>query len=1121
MRYFRVGNGSEAQRKSGTFRLPIAVRRSLLSVAVFLVVSPPLARPLDSSPDVSQYAHKAWKVSEGFLSGSTHTIGQTPDGYLWIGTDFGLYRFDGVRSVPWQPGRNASLPSNAIRKLFVSGDGTLWIGTERGLARWKDGKLTLYPELPAVRVDAFAEDGEGTVWVGLEDIPVWLLCAIHKGSVQCFGDNGSLGLGMGALLSVREGGLWAGTGTGLWQWRPGSPKSISLSGANSEIHGMVEDGHGAVLVSTRGGLVRVVDGSAAPYPLPGYGQPSNPFSLLEDRDGSLWIGTADRGLLHVHHGRTDHFDKSNGLSSNLVNALFQDREGNVWVGTSGGFDRFREVAVSTIPESQGFSVSSVESVLPAADGSVWLGTRSGLDRWRDGHLTLYRKRRADLPATVLEVVDPDLPDDYQSSLFEDHRGRIWTFSRMGASYLDEHGRFRRVPDAPGGFTHSIAEDSYGDLWISQDRGLFHLQSGGKVQQIPWAELGGRDVAMALASDPSGGGLWLGLSQGEVVQFKDGQVRQRYIAAEGLGKWRINKLQVDRDGTLWAATEGGLSRLKSGRADTLSSNNGLPCDSVHDFVEDNAKFIWLHTGCGLVRIARSSLDAWIGDPKRAVEVTVFGNDAGLTPIAVPSGLWPRMGKATDGTIWFVAGDGVGYINPLHLPFNRLPPPVNIQHVIADGKIYEAMPGLRLPALVHDLAIDYTALSLADPEKVRFRYRLEGQDKSWREVVDDREVQYSNLAPGNYRFRVTASNNSGIWNDEGASLDFVIPPAWFQTNWFRALCLAAFLTLLWSAHLYRVRQMQREEKKFREAVESMPACAFIAEPDGFRSFLNKRWLDYTGMRLELALGLGWQVVEHPDDLNRVHDNWRTALAAEEPFEYEERLRRGDGKFRWFLTRVAPVRDRRGKILKWCGVASDIEDRKRAEEASHRLNRKLRAISDFDQFLLRATNEQSLLDAVCRVVCEQAGYPLAWVDYAEDDPVKSVRPVAWAGVDDGYLASAQIIGANTEHGPRYLRRLNPDWAKRLRARLRHRPPSRTMARESFAARVSLQPLGAAQGRKRRGLRIVHGLLLGNQRLQRGGDRAAGGVGRRPGLRDNGAARTRRAQAGSRMRLSSSTSP
>ena len=267
--------------------------------------------------------------------------------------------------------------------------------------------------------------------------------------------------------------------------------------------------------------------------------------------------------------------------------------------------------------------------------------------------------------------------------------------------------------------------------------------------------------------------------------------------------------------LWAATQAGVSRLKDGRIATLTSRNGLPCDTIHWTMEDDDHSFWLYTACGLVRITRSEMDAWIADPNHRIETTVWDAADGVRLRSFAASEYgPRVAKGTDGKIWFLTGEGVQVVDPRHLAVNKLPPPVRIEQIVADRKIYwQNVPGvpvsnMRLPARTHDLQIDYTALSLVAPEKVHFKYKLEGQDSDWREVVNDRQVQYSNLAPGPYRFRVIACNNSGVWNEQGDTLEFSIAPAYYQTNWFRALCACLFLVLLWAAYQWRVRQLRHE-------------------------------------------------------------------------------------------------------------------------------------------------------------------------------------------------------------------------------------------------------------------------------------------------------------------------
>src|SRR5271165_4447495 len=786
-------------------------RRAVIALGIVLACCA-WASALDPSLDISQYAHTAWKVRDGLAKGTIYSIAQTPDGYLWLGTEFGLLRLDGVRAVPWQPPGDQHLPAGRVFSLLVARDGTLWIGA-KGLASWKDGKLTQYPELTDQFILRLLEDREGAVWIGSVGTPAGRLCAIRKGSLHCFGDDGRLGHSVIGLYEDSRGNLWAGVKDGLWRWKPGSPKFYSLRGEPDGIQAIGGDADGALLVGWKGGIYRVVDGKTETHSVLGTSRQFRANKILRDRDGGLWIGTSDRGLVHVHQGNVDVFSQADGLSGDDVAALFQDHEGNVWISTVEGLDRFRDFAVPTFTVKQGLSKNIVGSVLADKDGSVWLGTYGGLNRWDHGEITI--------PPTGSAKRDGELNGSHPNSLFQDDRGRVWVSTSRELGYL-ENGRFTSIKGVPGGNVPSIAQDTAGNVWVAnQAVGLFRISPQNDVRQIPWSDLEHKDNAEVLAADRRQGGLWIGFFLGGLAYVSDGKVRASYTAADGLGPGRVSGLRFDDDGTLWVSTEGGLSRLKNNRVATLTSRNGLPCDTVHWMMEDNAHSVWLYMACGLVRVARSELDAWAAavdktqDTSLPIRVTVFDSSDGVRSLFAPGNYHPQVAKSTDGKMWFLPWDGVSVIDPRHLAFNQLPPPVHIEQVIADGKSYDASSGLRLPPLVRDLDIDYTGLSFVAPEKVLFRYKLEGWDRDWQSVGNRRQAFYTNLAPGHYRFRVTACNNSGVWNEAGTFLDFSIAPAYWQTNWFRVLCVAAFLTLVWAAFRLRLRQVARQFEMTLEA------------------------------------------------------------------------------------------------------------------------------------------------------------------------------------------------------------------------------------------------------------------------------------------------------------------
>ena len=765
--------------------VPLAFCTLILLLGAF----PGLA--LDPSLDIGQYEHRAWTFREGFTNGAINAFAQTGDGYLWLGTDTGLLQYDGVRTAPLPlSAAEQQLASVPVGSLLAARDGALWIGTLNSLLSWRNGKLTDHPALRGRRVNALLEDRHGTVWAATALGGTGRLCAIRGGSTACYGDDGSLGATVASLYEDRDGSLWLGTANGLWRWSPGPPTRYLESRVLGR-HALTQGDHGAGIIVGIDRLRQIVETRVMDYPAHDLPSPFYAESVFRDRDGGLWIGTQNRGLMHLYEGRVSLFSHKDGLSGDRVKSIFQDREGTIWIGTSEGFDRFRELPATSLSVEQGLSSATATSVLAARDGTIWIGTADGLNRWDRGRIMIYKRGEA------------------IHSLYEDERGRIWVAGYRGLAVF-EHGKFTEVPSIPVGSKFAIAGDHRGGLWLSlwltsDNDGLVHLVDGKIKERASAQELGGGPV-MGLAPEPDGG-VWAGLWTGGLAYFRNGQIQKLPLSNDRAGAPRVEGLSSNGDGSFWVATEDGLSWITNGRAATLSTANGLPCNSVHWMIEDGVSSYWIYTRCGLLRVARAELSAWAADPQRKIRMTTFDATDGIRMVQALSGFKPPVTKSADGKIWFVNGETVSVIDPSRIDFNTLPPPVHIEQITADLKAYAAKRGLQLPALVRDVTIDYTALSLAVPEKVHFRYKLEGQDSDWKEVVNKREAQYSNLPPGDYRFRVVASNNSGIWNEKGDVLDFSIAPAYYQTTWFRVLLAASFLGLLWAAYQLRIRQLER--------------------------------------------------------------------------------------------------------------------------------------------------------------------------------------------------------------------------------------------------------------------------------------------------------------------------
>jgi signal transduction histidine kinase/ligand-binding sensor domain-containing protein len=793
------------------------IRRALARVALagaWLLFASPCLLASDPALEISQYAHTAWKVRDGFGIAGAFAMAQTPDGYLWLANGSGLFHFDGARFVQWQPPAGERRPVPSAYTLLCARDGSLWIGTFDGLARWHGGRLTWLPEFDHMFVTSMLEDRTGGLWLGTIHRDGGRLCHVRDGRGTCAGDDGRFGSFVWSVHEDAAGTLWVGADSGLWRWTPDSPRRYAIPGAR--IGDLSASDDGRLLIGIRGKQLRQLAGenieaflirrAATPAGILDDNEiDSN--KLLRDRNGGLWIGTEQRGLVHVQRGRGDTFAKVDGLSGDIICSLFEDREGSIWVATAAGLDRFREPPVRNYGKKQGLSSDAIVSILGAKDGSIWLGSLDGVTRWKDREMTIFRRASG-------------LPDDSAQSLYEDARGQIWVHTRAGLAYF-QGSRFVAVPGVPSDNVYSITGDQAGNLWLSGNRGLTHLRSGRLVDHFPWSAVRRTQQAKVVLFDK--GGVWLSFwTDGGVEYFKDGQLRASYGIADGLGKGHVPDIRLDADGTLWAATDGGISRIKNGHIDTLTSRNGLPCEKMQSTLRDDSGALWASAACGLIRIGRNDLEAWIAEPSRRIATTVWDVADGVQVPGEPSSYGPFAARSRDDRLWFIATDGVQVIDPHRLSFNTVPPPVHIETLIADHQVRaQRLPGgaaagtIRLPPRVRDVQIEYTALSLAAPEKVRFKYRLDGQDAEWREVVNERHVQYSNLRPATYRFRVIAANNSGVWNEQGDVLEFSIAPAYYQTAWFRALCAAAALGLLWTGYQLRVRQLHHQFEMTLEA------------------------------------------------------------------------------------------------------------------------------------------------------------------------------------------------------------------------------------------------------------------------------------------------------------------
>jgi len=762
---------------------------------------------LDPSRTLTQYGHTAWRIQDGYFLSSPRAIAQTKDGQLWIGGEGGLLRFDGVQFSPWKAPDGQPLPDVRIISLLGASDGSLWIGTMSGLARSKDGQLVTYTKLGTFL--AIAEDSHGTIWAGhIRDINLPPLCRFQGNDFKCFAvsDRPLPGVPVVTALTVDQlGDLWVGIPGGVCRLHEAPAECHMIPSPSPGMEGL---GVGALAIDSDN-VVWLDGGISGIWQLKsGRWKHNAEFPQLKlqlsaallDGKGGLWLGDVNHGIFRHFHGRVENFTRADGLSGDTIIRIFQDREGSVWVATSSGLDRFRDVKVATVTQREGLPVGPLGSIAYSRDGSLWIGGQFKLARLRMGEVVSFEEVRGLPKKTEL------------GNTFEDSRGRLWFGVRSAVMWLED-GHVHQVPGlkpSPTGFTvRATAEDADGTILVGTtdpQLALVRIGNGRVLERFTMQQFG--QQVSAMTGNPAGG-VWVSRARlAGLVLARGGKFET--VAKDFPSNAR--NMFVDSDG-VWGFTAWGASLFRNGSANILSKNNGLPCNPSMGGLKDDSGDLWLKGACGMMRISSSELALWIKDPTRQVQFRFFdafdGVQAGSTVFA-------STAKTSDGRLWFALEQGgIQVVDPKHLEDNFIPPPVAVLGLVADHRTYTSTPETRLPARTRDLEIDYTAYSFIVPEKMRFRYRLGGNDATWQDVGNRRQAFFSNLKPGRYRFEVSGSNNDGVWNEQGAALSFSIAPAYYQTTAFRVLCIALASGALYLFYLLRLRQATQRVRAGMEA------------------------------------------------------------------------------------------------------------------------------------------------------------------------------------------------------------------------------------------------------------------------------------------------------------------
>jgi signal transduction histidine kinase/ligand-binding sensor domain-containing protein len=802
-----------------------AALRGVLATALLLGCGLP-SLALEPSTPLANYGRQTWGMENGLPQNTVQALVQTRNGFVWLGTEVGLVRFDGNSFAVFDKNSTPALPGNDVRCLLETKDGALWIGTSEGLGRWKDGVVTAFTTkdgLPGNGIRALGQDHWGLLWVYTD-------AGLVRQNGERFAPAGEWRPGTVITAVTSRGGvsIWIDvTPDSGNDWRQLavqaglSKDGIEFyAGMNSE--SMAVGSKSTLLLGSGSGITkRLTSGKE----LPG----SRIQVLLADRESSLWIGT-NGGLARWAEGKVQRLPVTDPLATASVLTLMEDHEGNLWVGTeTGGLHILRDQRFRTIGAREGLSSDATTAVVEDNAGTLWVGTNGGgLNAIRPHGDVTVETHPSHKDKNVARVGHPELSDslskmhsysvrdgllsDVILSLAAAPNGDLWVGTPDGLNRIrgGKIDAFTSADGLPDDFIRSLLADADGSLWIGTRRGLTHWMglktgapSSARMETFTQANGLGSDLVGAMARD-SNGDLWVATLAG-LSRLRGGKI-VNYTTANGLSSNVITAMLARKNGTLLVGTQDRGWTAWDGKSFIEKESFSPDVTSIRAILEDGSGHLWFATGNGIARCdsdGMASCSRWIE----------FGAADGLRSRETATNSHPSAWRSHDGRLWFATPKGLVEIDPAHFSVNTVPPPVELERFAVDDvpqALHAAGSSLRVEAGHVHFQFDYAGLSFIAPQKVRYRFMLEGFDRGWTEAGTRRSAYYTNIKPGRYTFRVQAANNDGLWNTGGAALTFELRPHYYQTAWFYALLLVAAAGL--AVLLLRLR-LRRAEGEFR--------------------------------------------------------------------------------------------------------------------------------------------------------------------------------------------------------------------------------------------------------------------------------------------------------------------
>ncbi|MGH9589487.1 MAG: sensor histidine kinase [Terracidiphilus sp.] len=738
------------------------------------------ARAIDPATPLNDLSTQAWVLENGLPQNTVQALAQTPDGFIWAGTEAGLARFDGSGFLIFDRNSTPALPAGDIHCLLASSDDSLWIGTSEGLARLKGGTITVLTTrdgLPSNDIRSLRANSRGGIIVSTASGEVGIEALKIVPVVEDRMSPAASASNMVFTAALADGRTAQATRSAVSVKEPGKVLRFSVGKQlpGTRIQALLADREGSLWIGTNGGLARLAGDRLQLFP------PSEPLAsasvlaLFEDREGNLWVGAETQGLQILRNRRFFTFDSREGLASDATTTVVEDRAGTLWIGTSAsglnavslrkggsGSEAFpARDAIGTYTVRTGLASNVILSLAAAPNGDLWVGTPDGLNRIRRGRIDTYTSADG-------------LPDDFIRSLLVDSDGSLWVGTRHGLAHWIEqagaHPRINIFTQANGlgsDLVGTMARDAHGDLWVATLAGLSRLHAG------------------------------------KIANFTVGN---------GLSSNVVTALLPRPDGSLLIGTENhGLDWWSGGKFSAVP-DSGLDHTTVHAILDDGSGHLWFATGNGIARCDCDS-PAAPGAAAACSHWMEFGAADGLRTRQMATNSHPSAWRSRDGRLWFATPKGLVEVDPAHFQLNALPPPVVLERFTVDGAVEPLHPSgsnLKVAAGHVHFEFEYAGLSFVAPQKVRYRYMLQGFDRRWTYAGARRSAYYTNIPPGDYTFRVEAANNDGLWNDVGANATFTLRRHFYRTLWFYALML---LLLIAGILLFIRRRLRLAQREFR--------------------------------------------------------------------------------------------------------------------------------------------------------------------------------------------------------------------------------------------------------------------------------------------------------------------